>query len=87
MRWFQAMARAPLPDPTLARVLKQLREDHGMTLEGLAFKSGVSISSLGRIEQGHSSAAWSTVRAIIDALGTTIPQLGKLIEAEERQAT
>lgn len=58
-----------------------------MTLEGLAFKSGVSISSLGRIEQGRSSAAWSTVRAIIDAFGITIPQLGKLIEAEERQAT
>jgi transcriptional regulator with XRE-family HTH domain len=81
------MARAPLPDPVLARLLKRLREDRGMTLESLAFKSGVSISSLGRIEQGHSSAAWSTVRAIINALGITIPQLGKLIEAEERHST
>jgi len=80
------MARAPQPDPVLARVLKRLREDRGMTLETLAFKSGVSISSLGRIEQGHSSAAWGTVRLIINALDVSIPQLGKLIEAEERKA-
>lgn len=35
---------------------------------------------------GHSSAAWGTVRMIIKALDVSIPQLGKLIEIEERKA-
>jgi transcriptional regulator with XRE-family HTH domain len=64
----------------LAVVLRRLREDRGMTLETLAFKSGVSIGSLGRIELGRSSAAWSTVMQIIDALGVSLTDLGAAIE-------
>lgn len=76
------MSRAPAPDPVLAVVLRRLREDRGMTLEALAFKSGVSIGSLGRIERGHSSAAWSTVLKIVDALGVSLSELAKAVEAE-----
>ena len=76
------MSRAPAPDPMLAAVLRRLREDRGLTLEALAFKSGVSIGSLGRIELGRSSAAWSTVLAIIDALGMSLKQLAEAVEAE-----
>lgn len=76
------MSRAPAPDPALAVVLRRLREDRGMTLEALAFKSGVSIGSLGRIELGRSSAAWSTVRQIADALDVSLTELAAAVESE-----
>ena len=76
------MSRAPAPDPALAAVLRRLREDRGMTLEALAFKSGVSIGSLGRIELGRSSAAWSTVRQIADALDVSMVELAAAVESE-----
>jgi len=76
------MSRAPAPDPALAAVLRRLREDRGMTLEALAFKSGVSIGSLGRIERGRSSAAWSTVVQIAGALDVSMGELGSIVDAQ-----
>lgn len=67
----------------LAVVLKRLREDRGLTQEALAFKSGVSISSLGRIEMAHTSAAWTTVRQLADALGASMAELGAAVDAEQ----
>jgi transcriptional regulator with XRE-family HTH domain len=78
---FPGVSRAPAPDPVLATVLRRLREDHGLTLEALAFKSGVSIGSLGRIERGRSSAAWSTVLKIADALDVSLTELAGAVEA------
>jgi transcriptional regulator with XRE-family HTH domain len=79
---FPEVSRAPAPDPVLAGVLKRLREDRGLTQEALAFKSGVSISSLGRIETGRTSAAWTTVVQLADALGVSMGELGAAVDAE-----
>jgi transcriptional regulator with XRE-family HTH domain len=76
------VSRAPAPDPVLAAVLKRLREDRGLTQEALAFKSGVSISSLGRIETGRTSAAWTTVVQLADALGVSMGELGSAVDAD-----
>ena len=78
------MSRAPAPDPVLAGVLRRLREDRGLTMEALAFKSGVSISSLGRIELGRTSAAWATVMQIADALDLSMAELGAAVDAERK---
>jgi transcriptional regulator with XRE-family HTH domain len=75
--------RAPAPNPVLAAVLRRLREERGLTLETLAFKSGVSIGSLGRIELGRSSPAYETVRQIADALGVSMAELGAMVDAEQ----
>jgi transcriptional regulator with XRE-family HTH domain len=80
-----AMSRAPAPDPVLAAVLRRLREDRGLTMEALAFKSGVSIGSLGRIELGRSSAAWSTVVLIADALGVSMADIGAAVDAKRKR--
>lgn len=56
-----------------------------MTLETLAFKSGVSIGSLGRIELARSSPAWATVRQIAQALGVSMVDLDAAVEAAERK--
>ncbi len=53
-------------------------------MESLAFKSGVSIGSLGRIERGRSSAAWSTIRQLADALDVSMAELGAAVDAENR---
>lgn len=78
------MSRAPAPDPVLAAVLRHLREDRGLTMEALAFKSGVSIGSLGRIERGRSSAAWSTVVQIADALEVSLAEIGAAVDAQRK---
>jgi transcriptional regulator with XRE-family HTH domain len=75
------MSRAPSPDPALAHVLRRLREDRGLTQEALAFRSGVSISSLGRIELGRSSVAWTTVLHLADALDVNMAELGAAVDA------
>ena len=79
------MSRAPAPDPVLATVLRKLREDRGLTLEALAFKSGVSMGSLGRIERGNSSAAWSTVCQLADALGVSMGELGRSVDRARKR--
>jgi transcriptional regulator with XRE-family HTH domain len=75
------MSRAPSPDPALGAVMRQLRESRGLTQEALAFRSGVSISSLGRIELGRTSAAWATVVQLADALDMSMVDLGVAIES------
>jgi transcriptional regulator with XRE-family HTH domain len=81
MRCFRPMSRAPSPDPALGVVLRQLRESRGLTQESLAFRSGVSMSSLGRIELGRTSAAWATVVQLADALDVSMADLGAAIES------
>jgi transcriptional regulator with XRE-family HTH domain len=61
--------------------MRQLRESRGLTQEALAFRSGVSISSLGRIELGRTSAAWATVVQLADALDMSMVDLGVAIES------
>ncbi len=82
MRCFPSMSRAPSPDPALGPVLRQLRESRGLTQEALAFRSGVSISSLGRIELGRTSAAWATVVQLAHALGVSMADLGVAIDTK-----
>jgi transcriptional regulator with XRE-family HTH domain len=80
------MSRAPAPDPVLAAVLRDLRKQRGLTVEALAFKSGVSMSSLGRIELGRTSAAWATVVQIADALDVSMRQLGAAVDKARKSA-
>jgi transcriptional regulator with XRE-family HTH domain len=55
-------------------------------MEALAFKSGVSISSLGRIELGRTSAAWSTIVQLADTLDITMSKLGAAVDVERRRS-
>jgi transcriptional regulator with XRE-family HTH domain len=62
-------------------VLRRLREEKGLSQEALAYRAGITAGSLGRIELGQSSPAWSTVRQIAEALGVTMQELATAIEA------
>ncbi len=78
-----AMPRPPAADPALAKVLRRLREERGLSQEALAYHSGITSGSLGRIELGQASPAWSTIRQIANALGVTMVELSMAVEAEE----
>lgn len=78
---FPRVPRAPDPDRALAAVLKRLREDRGVTQETLAYKAGLSVGTLGRIEVGRTAPSWDSVTRIIDALGVTLSELAAAIEA------
>jgi len=70
-------------DLALAAVLKREREARGESQETLAYKAGLSSSSLGAIETGRSSPAWPTVRAIIAVWGMSLAKLAAAVERAE----
>jgi DNA-binding XRE family transcriptional regulator len=67
----------------LAAVLKHERERRGESQETLAYKAGLSSSSLGAIELGRSSPSWPTVRAIIAVWGMSLSELATAVEAQQ----
>jgi transcriptional regulator with XRE-family HTH domain len=70
------------PDPTLAALLKRLREEREITQEQLAFDAGITASALSRIERGLNSPGWMTVKRIAEALGVSVTQVAAEVEAE-----
>jgi transcriptional regulator with XRE-family HTH domain len=78
------MARTSIPDPALAATLRRLREERGITREGLAFKTGITTGSLARIELGQSVPGWDTVRLLAKALEITLAQLGEAVEGNSQ---
>lgn len=71
------------PDRALAAVLRRLREQRGMTAEALAHESSLTISAYLRIEAAVSAPGWWTIRRIAEALGVSMQELGRLVEAEK----
>jgi transcriptional regulator with XRE-family HTH domain len=68
------------PDPTLAALLKRLREERELTQEQLAFDAGITVSALSRIERGLNSPGWGTVRCILKALDVSLLELASDLE-------
>jgi transcriptional regulator with XRE-family HTH domain len=71
--------RAPTPAPDInfriARRVRQLRMQLGMTLDGLAAKSEVSRSMLSLVERGESSPTAVVLEKIATGLGTALAGL------------
>ncbi len=70
-------------DPALAAAIRRLRVARGLTQEGLAFESDLTVSAMARIERGRSTPAWTTVRRIAAALGVTVQDLARAAECGE----
>ncbi|HEX5851695.1 MAG TPA: helix-turn-helix transcriptional regulator [Solirubrobacteraceae bacterium] len=75
------------PDPVLAAVVKQLREERDITQEELAYEAGITVSSLSRIERGLNSPGWMTVSKIIKALGVSLAELVEDLERPPPEAS
>ena len=75
---------SPTADQALAAVLRSLREAKGATQEEVAFGAGLTTRTLQKIEHGHSSPEWATVRRIAVALGVGLVELAQAVgDAEE----
>ena len=61
----------------------RLRKERGVTQERLALNAGLTTRTYQKIEHGHSSPEWVTVRRIADALDVKLGALVKIIEDTE----
>jgi transcriptional regulator with XRE-family HTH domain len=68
-------------DPDLAHVLRALRESQGRSQEAVAHAAGIAVNSLRRIEYGQSNPTWTTVRTLASALGISLTDLGRELDA------
>ena len=59
----------------LAKNLKLARKARGFTQEDLAYKSGLALSQIARIETGKLNTSYSTLVAILNALGAEANEL------------
>jgi XRE family transcriptional regulator, regulator of sulfur utilization len=62
--------------------IKELRLKNNLTLEKLAYESGISKSGLSEIERGLKEAKISTLYKITERLDVKLSDFIKLIEAE-----
>ncbi|PLZ03142.1 DNA-binding protein [Burkholderia sp. WAC0059] len=68
---------------TLARRLRDLRNERGLSLEALAERSGVSRSNISLIERGESSPTAVVIDKLATALGVTLPELFSPLDASD----
>jgi transcriptional regulator with XRE-family HTH domain len=69
-------------DVALAAAVRKLRNERGMTQEGLAYAAGVSYGTVAGVERATSAPDWATVRAIAKALDVTMSELGAVVDGE-----
>ncbi len=62
-------------DQKLARALRSLREQRGVTQEDLAHAADVTTTALSRIEGGKANPTWTTLARILDALNASLTDL------------
>ncbi|MFI5003447.1 MAG: helix-turn-helix domain-containing protein [Solirubrobacterales bacterium] len=69
-------------DPALGAAIRRLREDRGLSMEALAYKAGVTLNTITRLELAQSEPGWMTVRKVTDALGVSLAELAAAVESE-----
>jgi transcriptional regulator with XRE-family HTH domain len=79
--------RAPRPDHALEEAVSSLREERGLSREALAFRSGVTPSTVLGIEQAEMVPRWDTVRLLAMGLDTTLVDLSAAIEDSDDDET
>lgn len=71
------------PQEALARVLRSLREERGISQKDLARRVGISPSWLSKIESGHYDPPWSSVRRVTKGLSVSLGALEDAIDSFE----
>lgn len=69
------MANNETPSVNVGQVLKQMREDRGISIRELSRLSGLSANALSMIERGRASPSVSTLYRLTDALNVPITAL------------
>jgi transcriptional regulator with XRE-family HTH domain len=71
-------------DPKLARALRSLREQRGITQEDLAHTADVTTTALSRIEGGKANPTWATLTRILAALEVSLAELEAALKQVKR---
>jgi transcriptional regulator with XRE-family HTH domain len=71
------------PDPALGRVVRQLREERGLSRIELANRSGVDETALAQIEAGAIDPPWTTVEAIARGLEVSVQSIASAVVAQD----
>lgn len=78
-------AQTPQPQPALGRAIREVRQEKGETLRGIAAEAGIALNTLSLIERGEANPTWETMKGIAAALGVSVSELAKLAEGFERE--
>lgn len=78
------MAPSDKPQPALGKAIRQLREKKGLTQEAVAHDAGITTATLGVIERGLSNPTWATLQGIASAIGTSMVDVARLTETQDR---
>jgi transcriptional regulator with XRE-family HTH domain len=71
------MAPSRRPQRELGQAIRELRVERGLTQEAVAHEAGVTASTYGLIERGHSNPTWATLKDISSALGASMIEVAK----------
>lgn len=74
------MRHSERPQPALGKAIRQLRQKRGLTQVALGEKTGITARSLSLIERGHANPTWDAVARIAAALGSSMGELGNLVD-------
>jgi transcriptional regulator with XRE-family HTH domain len=71
------------PQPALGNAIKRLREECGLSQEGLGHAAEIHPTWISHIESGRNNPAWGSVKRIAAALGVKVSELAALAEQGE----
>ncbi len=70
-----AQRKGPAPQVPIGSKVQSLRQEQGITLSDLGSRSGVSISTLSKIENGQTSPTFDTLNRLAAGLGVDLTAL------------
>ena len=73
------------PQPGLARAVRQLRTERGLSQEELADRAGVHLTWIGRLESGGAKPTWDTTKRVARGLGVPHATLAALGEEKDEE--
>ena len=59
-------------DSSIAKKIKKMRKERGITQMQLAEYAGVSFSTINRLEKGERNITWETVKNILEVFGYSL---------------
>lgn len=79
------MPRRDDPQPGLAKAIRMLREESGLSQEALGERAEIHSTWISHIESGRINPTWGNVRRIAKGLEVPLSRLAELAEKFERK--